>query len=552
MEKIIVFFENMGYRIVPAIITLVFVLVCCLIAKLFVAGRKGKRKDKFENVFFENSDNAYIIFLKSSNMPVYANKQLKEFVGIEKEELIEDYEALNEIFSYEDLEKYKSLYSQWDRKSVLKFMFLCQKTNKWLELKMFYDKEQKYEIMSFNDISAYIEKRQELLNELDRAYEISRMKTEFLSKMSHDIRTPMNGILGMLSLMKINLAQGKNISQYIEKTESLSQFLINLINDILDISRIEVGKMTLSNEVFDFRELAKKIDNMFRKTIEEKGIEFKVDYTDIKNPYVIGDEFRILKIITNFISNAIKFTDKGEIQLRLAQVSSDTDKGSYLISVKDTGKGIEPEFIKNLFKPFEQEDSKIAKKYGGSGLGMAIADQLAHLMNGEIIADSVVGKGSTFTVYINLPIGEAIEEKKEKEVPKNINSSFSWQDRRILLAEDNTINAEIFVEMLELEGASIDVAEDGAAVIDKFKQMGKGYYDIILMDIQMPVKNGWEAAMDIRKLKDIGGDTIPIFALSADAFVEDKRKSVVAGMNGHISKPINYNELRNEASKVIR
>lgn len=485
-------------------------------------------------------------------MPVYANKQLKEFVGIEKEELIEDYEALNEIFSYEDLEKYKSLYSQWDRKSVLKFMFLCQKTNKWLELKMFYDKEQKYEIMSFNDISAYIEKRQELLNELDRAYEISRMKTEFLSKMSHDIRTPMNGILGMLSLMKINLAQGKNISQYIEKTESLSQFLINLINDILDISRIEVGKMTLSNEVFDFRELAKKIDNMFRKTIEEKGIEFKVDYTDIKNPYVIGDEFRILKIITNFISNAIKFTDKGEIQLRLAQVSSDTDKGSYLISVKDTGKGIEPEFIKNLFKPFEQEDSKIAKKYGGSGLGMAIADQLAHLMNGEIIADSVVGKGSTFTVYINLPIGEAIEEKKEKEVPKNINSSFSWQDRRILLAEDNTINAEIFVEMLELEGASIDVAEDGAAVIDKFKQMGKGYYDIILMDIQMPVKNGWEAAMDIRKLKDIGGDTIPIFALSADAFVEDKRKSVVAGMNGHISKPINYNELRNEASKVIR
>lgn len=560
MKDLIAFFEYMARYIVPALLTLEFALVFFTLVKILLVKNNNKaslsKSNTFQSLALDNSEVAFLILEKGNNMPIYTNKSFDTLVGLKKDKIIEDYEALKSIFSYDVRGSFKKKYDQWDRKSTLKFVFFNVITNRWLELKAFYQNE-KYEIISFNDVTEFIDEKDKIMQELEKAEVTSRSKTEFLSKMSHDIRTPMNGILGMLSLMKINIKQKKDISQYIEKAESLSQFLLSLINDILDISRIEAGKITLAKESFSLNEFAKKIDTMFRKTIEEKGIDFKVELADIKNPYVIGDEFRISQVIINFISNAIKFTEKGEIQFKIAQVNSYNDMGSFLFSVKDSGKGIEPDFIKNLFKPFEQEDAKIAKKYGGSGLGMAIADQIVHLMKGEIIVDSVVGEGTTFTVYVNLPINASLEKQQSEEnaelavEDKKAENEFSWKDIRILLAEDNEINAEIFVEMLDLEGAKVDVAQDGQKVIDKFIEMGKDYYDIILMDIQMPVKNGWEAAKAIRQIRELNGNTIPIIALSADAFVEDKRHSIEAGMNGHLSKPIDYGQLKKEVGNLL-
>ncbi len=267
---------------------------------------------------------------------------------------------------------------------------------------------------------------------------------------------------------------------------------------------------------------------------------------------VIGDELRLSQVIVNFLSNAVKFTPEGgRITVTFRQMNRMEGKIHFMIRVRDTGKGISPEFLKRIFRPFEQETATIAKSYGGSGLGMAIADNMVKLMDGQIVVDSEVGKGSDFNVYVALPVdtsqpqgvigNDAVLEAvtgPEEEVCRSI------EGMRLLMAEDNEINAEIAVSILEEEmGARVERAADGQEAVDMFCAHEPGYYDTILMDIQMPVMNGWEATAAIRGLDREDAGSIPIYALSADAFVEDKRRSVSIGMNGHISKPIDFEEL---------
>ena len=317
------------------------------------------------------------------------------------------------------------------------------------------------------------------------------------------------------------------------------------------MSRIEVGKIELENKPFDLYHLADQIRNLFKKTIEEKGGSYIVEMKDVDVRYVVGDEERISQILVNLLSNASKFTEKGEIRVTFRQMMRNENSVEFLFRVHDTGKGMDPKFIKRIFHPFEQENAGITKQYGGSGLGMAITDKLIQLMGGSILVESMPGEGSDFSVYLTLPLADHPENLAADDTAQD-SDDFTYEGCNILMAEDNEVNAEIAVSILRLSGASVDVAVNGRDAVDKFAASLPGTYDFILMDIQMPEMNGRDATRAIRKLDHKDAKTIPIFALSADAFVEDQRLSIASGMNGHFSKPIDFEKIRKEIGRTLK
>lgn len=314
------------------------------------------------------------------------------------------------------------------------------------------------------------------------------------------------------------------------------------------MSRMEAGKLELENKPFNIYHLEPQLNNIFKETIEKKDVMFKIEYFDFDVKYFVGDELRIMQILVNLLSNASKFTEKGEIKVTFRQMYKEDQVANIMMRVHDTGKGMSREFLSHIFRPFEQEGVEISKKYGGSGLGMAITDQLVKLMGGEIVVDSLEGKGSDFTVFLNLPISTNQQYEDEKEV---VVEEFSFDQKRILLAEDNDINAEICLSVLNAKGAFVERVENGQVAVETFKKHAEHYYDLILMDIQMPEMNGYEATQAIRSLNREDSQSIPIFALSADAYVENKRYSKKMGMNGHFSKPIDFNEMEKELGQFF-
>ena len=321
-----------------------------------------------------------------------------------------------------------------------------------------------------------------------------------------------------------------------------------LNNEVLDMSRMEAGKLELENKPFNIYHLEPQLNNIFKETIEKKDVMFKIEYFDFDVKYFVGDELRIMQILVNLLSNASKFTEKGEIKVTFRQMYKEDQVANIMMRVHDTGKGMSREFLSHIFRPFEQEGVEISKKYGGSGLGMAITDQLVKLMGGEIVVDSLEGKGSDFTVFLNLPISTNQQYEDKKEV---VVEEFSFDQKRILLAEDNDINAEICLSVLNAKGAFVERVENGQVAVETFKKHAEHYYDLILMDIQMPEMNGYEATQAIRSLNREDSQSIPIFALSADAYVENKRYSKKMGMNGHFSKPIDFNEMEKELGQFF-
>ena len=367
----------------------------------------------------------------------------------------------------------------------------------------------------------------------------------------------MNGIMGMLTLAQEKLDASHPAAQYLTRVEELSGHLLSLINDILDMSRIEAGKVELEEKAFSLRSLGNKLYDMFAKNLESRGINYEVNFEDMTIDYVIGDELRISQIIINFLSNAVKFTQEGEIIVTFRQMFLQDGNADLMIRVHDTGIGMDPEFINRIFRPFEQEGADTTRKYGGTGLGMAITDQLVKLMNGEIVVKSTPGEGSDFSVFLHLPVAEGpvpaeqIEKENtaEEAEPEEIEV---FRGRRILMAEDNEINAMVAREILGQMGAGIDVAENGQRAVEMFDEKPENYYDFILMDVQMPVMNGREAAKAIRRLPRKDAGEILIFALSADAFVEDERRSLESGMNGHYAKPVDFEALQKNVGAILR
>lgn len=481
--------------------------------------------------------------------PVYITESFEQQLDVTGDDIKTDIGIfLDKVGSGKDWKLWKK-YRSWDGKQPFTSDFYLERMKSWYRLEITRSKDGLYDTFQFRDITEDKKELEAAKEQLKIAESVSQSKTEFLSSMSHEIRTPMNGIIGMLTLAHGQL-RGHSAENYIIKAEQLSKYLLSVINDILDMSRIEAGKIELESKPFELAALAEKLRNMFQKNVEAKGVAFYVEMKDIDVKYIVGDELRISQILVNFLSNAQKFTEKGEIRVTFRQLQKENGKVSLMFRVHDTGKGMDAKFISRIFKPFEQESQDITKQYGGSGLGMSITDRLVHLMGGEIVIDSMLGKGSDFSIYLTLPIAEVSEIETEQE--DETGTDFTFNGCHILMAEDNEINAEIAVSILENEGAKVDVAVNGKDAVEKYAASAPGTYNFILMDIQMPVMNGRDAAKQIRSMDRKDAGEIPIFALSADAFVEDQRLSAMSGMNGHFTKPIDFEEMRVQIGKILK
>lgn len=396
---------------------------------------------------------------------------------------------------------------------------------------------------------------------LKRAEAANLAKSEFLSRMSHEIRTLMNGIVGMSTIAMQNIDNTDKIKDCLEKVIMSSKHLLALINDVLDMSKIESGKVELRHESFNFRAFLQDFENLYGEQAKSKGISYETILASDLEVQIIGDSLRLNQVLSNLLSNALKFTPaKGMIKLRVSKTSEDQENVYLRFEVIDTGCGIAEENYDKIFESFEQENVDVTYKYGGTGLGLSIVKRFTGLMGGGIHVTSVQGSGSTFTV--DLPFGKIKESGKptrfsdingRNDLAKDCYAvDYDFKGKRILLVEDNELNREIAEELIGVTGASVESAEDGVQAVEMFKESAEGYYDLILMDVQMPHMDGYEATRCIRALGRSDAQKVPIFAMTANAFAEDVQKSREAGMNAHISKPLNIRAVYKQMNRYLQ
>ena len=449
------------------------------------------------------------------------------------------------------------------------------------------------------------EKNKQLGEAVAQANEANRAKSQFLARMSHEIRTPMNAIVGLTELAKHKVEEPGQVGEYLNKIETSSKVLLNIINDVLDMSAIESDKMKIAQSSFVLRDILDSIETVYATQCKQKGVSFELDTKEVTDYHVWGDGLRLNQILLNLISNAYKFTPEGgKITVTVREVQRREDNAYYQFIVTDTGEGMGPEMLERLFQPFEQEGAETAQKHGGSGLGLSIAKNLVELMGGSISCQSEKGCGTTFTV--SLPFGlEIVSENDEVAMTKKVESvevadaavdkavsadktetvdetgtvdaietvdetgtakrlesanetegleqkDYDFHGKKVLLVEDTELNAEIARELLSLVNMKVDHVWNGKEAVEMFEAAAEGTYEAVLMDIQMPVMNGYEASEAIRGLKHPEAATIPIYAMTANAFTEDVSASLNAGMNGHIAKPIDTAILYQTLDKVVK
>ncbi len=401
-------------------------------------------------------------------------------------------------------------------------------------------------IAGFQNIDSIIEgekqKKETLAKALVAANQSNQAKTTFLNSVSHDIRTPLNAITGFTALAMNHLHDPDMVKNYLGKVTVASNHLLALINDVLDMSRIESGHIELEEKPVSLTHIYQDLETIIQNDIKAKGIHFFGEMNDIVHPTVLLDPMRMKKVLLNILSNAAKFTPEGgEIHFSIEEIGDTADgKGLYQFHIKDTGIGMSKEYITHIFEPFSREETATVSGIPGTGLGMSIASRIVKLMGGTITVTSEVGKGSHFVVTI--PATRLAEEIRETEDSEELLEQIV-EGKRVLLVEDNELNREICQELLEMAGFTVDTAEDGKIAVEKVQEAPAGTYDVILMDIQMPIMDGYEATREIRCLVEGKKAGIPIFALTANAFAEDRRRAIEAGMNGHIAKPIDIPSL---------
>ncbi len=477
--------------------------------------------------------------------------QYEELLKVAGEVIEEDaYKEFLESFSSQNIRR---LVSQRIRNFGGDFRRRFGDEMRWVSVRILFDESLAPEevVLCFREVE---EEKQRQLQErriLEDALEIAKKneaaKQSFFSNMSHDMRTPLNAIIGLSDLAGQHIEDPEKVAQYLRKIHSSSRQLLSLINDILDMSRMEQGKVTLNNKEFNLRECVEECMESFHFAAEGEHKSFKLEF-HVKNERLLGDPFRIQQILNNLLSNAFKFTDKGdEVTVSVTQLNQG-DHEKYKFVVADTGIGMSEDFLPHLFEPYSREMRFSAKQAAGTGLGMPITKNLVALMDGEMYVESEAGKGSTFTVILplavvqedvssdQLPSEVATQEKKEEK-------KFSLEECRILLAEDNEVNMEIADEILSMNGMQVTRAWNGVEAVEKFRSSKPFSFDAILMDMQMPEMDGCEASRRIRAMRRPDAKSVPIIAVTANAFAEDITATAAAGMNAHVSKPIDFSLL---------
>lgn len=476
-------------------------------------------------------------------------------------EIVEDdtYQQFREAFARDNMFE---LTRQRVRDFGGDFKRMFNQEYRWVHVQMLYDEslQQDSVVLCFKDIDntkkqelSRMEFMQESLNSVDQ---MAKSKNIFFSNMSHDMRTPLNGIIGLTNLAMENLEDPKRIKDAFRKIQSLSNQLLTLINDILELSKMEQGKLEIRNQDFNIRENMEELVFVYQAQIADKQKQFDV-LIDVDDEWVNSDWSRIQQILDNLLSNAFKFTEEnGKIRLQVTEQKDYNSKfGKYQIIVEDNGAGMSRDFLKKIFIPFERETKFGAAKVAGTGLGMPIVHDLVIKMQGTIEVTSSLGNGTTFTVMLPLEICNTDvsgnTEQSGEDTPDSV-EELDGNGRKVLIAEDNEINMEIGVEILRMFGFEVEQAWNGKEALDLFRESEENEYALIVMDMKMPVMDGCEAARQIRHLNRPDAKTIPIIAATANAFTEDIALTQKAGMNAHISKPIDFDVLKKTIAKLLK
>ena len=506
------------------------------------------REELFSNLS-RNVDDVFLMIDTGTGKVEYISPNVRRILGISPEAVQEDFHVLCSAGGYncrsrlDDLmQMEQGTQQEWDR------AFIHQETGepRYIHVTGFINAVQGAK-KCIVDLSDRTDKHQTTLAvkaALEIAEKASKAKTDFLSNMSHDIRTPMNAIIGITTLMKNELHQPEKLAEHLGKLETSGQLLLGIINDILDMSRIESGKTTLNVEKMNLTQQISQLDSVIRQQAGQRRQTFTVE-THVQHENVLGDSNRLKQVLMNILSNAVKYTPNGgHIRLEIDELTHTEHYTKYRFVVQDDGIGMSEEFQKTLFEPFTREEKSGTNKVQGTGLGMAITKSIVDLMGGTIHVESTTGKGTRFEVVLEFPIDAEADTVQETQVPPEEEETASpLSGMKFLCAEDNAINAEILEMLLEANGASCTICANGQEIVDAFASVKPGDYDMILMDVQMPVMDGLEATRRIRSSENPLGKTIPILAMTANAFLEDMQKSREAGMDEHLSKPVDISAL---------
>ncbi|MCI8505071.1 MAG: response regulator [Lachnospiraceae bacterium] len=557
---------------VDVLVKLFFLVSAVLIGCLIYRGQKKYRKSalelKYRELMFDtlstSVDDIFMMLDRETWKVDYISPNIERLLGIPLKAAMENARLIGEsvvhAYGFISREEFSAIPIHGSRHWEREHMHQKTGERRWYKEAVYHESIQDMEkfVIVMSDRTKEQQMNQNLQEALNAAHSANEAKSHFLSNMSHDIRTPMNAILGFAALLSKDADNGEKVREYTGKISSSGRHLLSLINDVLDMSKIESGKTSLNIAEFSLTELLEELQAIVLPQARAKHhvLTFHVEGKHMGK--LLGDKLRLNQIMINLLSNAVKYTPKGgRIDFTVQEMSSSSPQYAHLhFIVKDNGIGMSREFLETVFDPFAREESDVVNNIQGTGLGMAITKNLVELMGGLIHVDSEPGKGSAFTVELTFALPEKTEHAavsceasygpgEEQASSEPNQEGTSLRGLSILAAEDNELNAELLVELLAIEGADCEVAENGREVLERFLQSGQDDYDMILMDVQMPIMGGYEATKKIRACAHPKAKTIPIVAMTANAFAEDVKKALDSGMDGHLAKPVDMESVRN-------
>ncbi len=546
------------------VILLVAISAFILLLTVYLAIRINRRRNGFKYnsglIYSLDAyvDNVFIIYDFNNRRFEYISQNIVKALEVNNRVLQKEKEKLLNFLTFEKRKRILDFFTPYGSDDLLEddFEYIkpVSKIRCWILLRIYRIHISKNEIRYvINTVDITREKKTQiaLKDALLKLHKANDAKKIFLSHMSHELKTPINGIIGMTQLALDSMNDSNKIEYYLNSIHNSSNKLLTLINNILDFSKMDSDKLILSKKPFQISEVLRSFSSLMNSQAELKNQEYRFTINNLRNDYLLGDSLRLIQILENCLSNSIKFTPKrGKIIFEVTEMESHADKTLFNFIISDTGRGMEQEYINHLYEPFEQENTSIGEEYGGTGIGMTIVKDLVELMGGNIHVNSIVDKGTTITIQIVFRINmkPLLQEEGTKLSTKSM--EYDLKGKRVLVVEDNEINMVITYELLKKTNMKVETARNGYEALELFLASEKGYFDIILMDLQMPELDGYETAKAIRESSHPDAKTICIIAQTADDYSEDQL-SYESGMNYHISKLIQIEDIYKALHNII-